>query len=204
MKKIVCFIVIFTLLLSGGVVAFAENTIEEIESVEPSTSCSIPQTSVTQHLSVTFFVSSGKSNVSYYISAKRKNTQVDVLIEKKTLGFIWSDVGRFTDNTNSRYYLVGDYTVPVSGSGEYRATVKFNAAGEKMEKTVYFTYDEKVLLGDVNGDGTVKANDARLILRFASKLQKFSREQFQFADIDSDGTVSASDARLALRMSARL
>lgn len=204
MKKIVCFIVIFTLLLSGGVVAFAEDTSEEIESVEPSTSCSIPQTSVTQHLSVTFFVSSGKANVSYYISAKRKNTQVDVLIEKKTLGFIWSDVGRFTDNTNSRYYLVGDYTVPVSGSGEYRATVKFNAAGEKMEKTVYFTYDEKVLLGDVNGDGTVKANDARLILRFASKLQKFSREQFQFADIDSDGKVSASDARFALRMSARL
>ena len=53
--------------------------------------------------------------------------------------------------------------------------------------------------GDVNGDGSISAEDAREILRFSVGAQPMTEEMKIFADIDGDGTVGARDARLALR-----
>ena len=53
--------------------------------------------------------------------------------------------------------------------------------------------------GDVNGDGSISAEDAREILRFSVGAQPMTEEMKIFADIDGDGTVGAGDARLALR-----
>lgn len=65
--------------------------------------------------------------------------------------------------------------------------------------------DELVFdMGDVDGDGRVTAADARLILRRAALLIKFTDEQDWLADVDDDGEVTASDARLVLRVSAGL
>jgi hypothetical protein len=57
---------------------------------------------------------------------------------------------------------------------------------------------------DVNGDGRVTAEDARLILRYSASLEEFDRDQRKRADANADGTVDAADARLALRFSAHL
>ena len=58
--------------------------------------------------------------------------------------------------------------------------------------------------GDVNGDGAVKAADARLALRYSAKIEVLSDEQIKAADADKSGVVTASDARKILRVSAKL
>lgn len=58
--------------------------------------------------------------------------------------------------------------------------------------------------GDVNGDGKITATDARLTLRMATKLDKYTEADVLVADANGDGKISATDARLVLRVGARL
>ena len=58
--------------------------------------------------------------------------------------------------------------------------------------------------GDVNADGQVLANDARLALRASASLEKLNDTQTKAADVDEDGKVLANDARQILRFSAQL
>lgn len=58
--------------------------------------------------------------------------------------------------------------------------------------------------GDVNGDGRVNANDARLALRASAKLEVLTQEQALAADVDGNGHVYANDARQILRFAAKL
>ena len=62
----------------------------------------------------------------------------------------------------------------------------------------------KWMPGDVDGDGTVTAADARKILRASAKLVKLTPAETMRADFDSDGRVTAADGRNALRKSAKL
>ena len=65
--------------------------------------------------------------------------------------------------------------------------------------------EEPALLpGDVDGDGVVTAEDARLVLRASVGLESFTERQKKAADVDGDGVVSAEDARRVLRMAAGL
>ncbi len=63
---------------------------------------------------------------------------------------------------------------------------------------------EVTVLGDVTGNNTVEAADARLILRYSASLTKFSESQKKCADVNSDGNITAQDARITLRVSAKL
>lgn len=63
---------------------------------------------------------------------------------------------------------------------------------------------KSVKMGDVNGDNKVNASDARLILRFAARLEVPTDEQKIVADVDSNGKINASDARTVLRVAAKL
>ena len=58
--------------------------------------------------------------------------------------------------------------------------------------------------GDINGDGFVKADDARLALRAAVKLDTLTETQCKKADMDKNGKVEAADARLILRTAIKL
>lgn len=58
--------------------------------------------------------------------------------------------------------------------------------------------------GDVDGNGSITAADARLALRASVGLESFTDEQTLSADIDANGTVTAADARLILRASVGL
>ena len=55
--------------------------------------------------------------------------------------------------------------------------------------------------GDVDGDGTTTAADARLALRCAVNLEKLSDAKNRVADVDGNGVVQAADARIILRRS---
>ena len=63
-----------------------------------------------------------------------------------------------------------------------------------------------VLHGDVDRDGSVLANDARLALRRSVALEDYlpGSAQFVAADMDGNGAVTASDARAVLRVSVGL
>jgi hypothetical protein len=61
-----------------------------------------------------------------------------------------------------------------------------------------------IVSGDANGDGTVSAEDARLILRSVVGLERLSPESIVYCNSDFDATVGASDARLALRIAVGL
>ena len=63
------------------------------------------------------------------------------------------------------------------------------------------------LLGDVNNDGKIGSDDARLALRASVKLEKDIVEgtaAYQAADYNGDGAVKSDDARAILRVSVRL
>ncbi|MDR1628879.1 MAG: protease inhibitor I42 family protein [Oscillospiraceae bacterium] len=66
------------------------------------------------------------------------------------------------------------------------------------------TFSPSYILGDIDGDVTVTAADARLCLRASAKLQTLTQEQQQAADVFSDGEITAANARKILRVSAKL
>jgi len=201
MKKIVWLFLILTLIFSACVTANAQETVSE---VEPTTAIKIPQTSSIQNINITFFVSDGKAYVSYFCAATVNDISVNVVFEKKTLGRFWVNIGDEYQQKTDKKYLSGSCSVPVDGSGEYRVTVRFNVAGEKMKKIAIYEYNENILMGDANSDGVITSNDARLILRFSAKLEKFSNQQKNICDIDKNEAITAGDARIVLRMSAKL
>lgn len=59
-------------------------------------------------------------------------------------------------------------------------------------------------LGDIDGNGSITAADARLALRASVGLETLSAEQTAAADADFNGTITAADARLILRASVGL
>jgi hypothetical protein len=75
---------------------------------------------------------------------------------------------------------------------------------------VYGKQDGKVKIvadcikGDVNGDGSIKSNDAILALRIAAQLLVPTAQQLCAADYNGDGAVKSNDAILILRKSAGL
>ena len=60
------------------------------------------------------------------------------------------------------------------------------------------------MVGDVNQDGKIHANDARLALRFCARLETPDELQKVLADANGDKLVKSADARLILRYAAKL
>ena len=58
--------------------------------------------------------------------------------------------------------------------------------------------------GDVDGNGTITAADARKALRCSAGLEKLTEKQTQAADMNGDEKITASDARTILRKASKL
>lgn len=71
-------------------------------------------------------------------------------------------------------------------------------AGLSASDTVNLTV--KVLLGDVNKDGSIKSNDAILILQIAIGIKTPNDYEKVAADVNEDGSVKSNDAIKALRI----
>ena len=59
-------------------------------------------------------------------------------------------------------------------------------------------------VGDIDGDGALTPDDARLALRGSVKLAELSDYQIAVGDIDRDGQITSADARLVLRLAVGL
>ncbi len=85
--------------------------------------------------------------------------------------------------------------------GEYYFFADFINLKEVMLKIKIFGNNAP---GDVDCDGEVSANDARITLRASVNLEELSMEEYLSADIDNDSRITASDARMILRISVGL
>lgn len=89
--------------------------------------------------------------------------------------------------------------------------------GSEEPSSGSFASDEQVLaasgafeegclyeVGDADANGKVDAADARIILRFAAKLDNYKGTLINVLDLNDDEKVNAADARIVLRCAARL
>lgn len=99
------------------------------------------------------------------------------------------------------------------GEVEYPTVEITHLAGtfiKKVADVVVVEYDGEQDLsastvpGDADLSGYITAADARLVLRYSSKLETLSEQQLKNSDANKDGKVNASDARLILRVAAGL
>ncbi len=56
------------------------------------------------------------------------------------------------------------------------------------------------IVGDIDGDLLITADDAKMVLDASANLMSLSLAQMYAADIDSDGIITATDARMILRV----
>lgn len=70
------------------------------------------------------------------------------------------------------------------------------------ENTLYALTTQRK--GDINGDGTITAADARLCLRAAAQLEELTEPQIDAADVNNKSGITSADARKILRISAGL
>ncbi|MBQ9879092.1 MAG: hypothetical protein IJM45_01525 [Clostridia bacterium] len=87
---------------------------------------------------------------------------------------------------------LADDSAPGTGS-----TVTVTVGTDTVTKVLIF-------LGDVDGNGSVNATDARLALRAAAKLDTLEGAFAVAADPDGSKTINATDARMILRAAAKL
>ena len=115
---------------------------------------------------------------------------------------------------------VAKLTTHTWDGGKVTRAAAVGAAGEKTyvckvcgatkKETIPPLEDQKPVgayrTGDVNGDGNIGPDDARLALRASVKLENYpaGSAAFTAADADHDGSVSSADARLILRASVGL
>ncbi|MGN1315944.1 MAG: dockerin type I repeat-containing protein [Acutalibacteraceae bacterium] len=72
--------------------------------------------------------------------------------------------------------------------------------------TVAFAEGEQneIILGDLNSNGKVDINDARLILRIAASMEMLTDEYLLNGDMNADGVITVEDAVIALRQAVNI
>ncbi len=83
---------------------------------------------------------------------------------------------------------IGDYAVTVEGIGNYTGS----------REVTYTVKEGSLMKGDVNGDGTVTATDALIVLQYDVKLIEPPADK-RAADVNGDGVITATDALLILQ-----
>lgn len=205
MKRIICILICFLMLLSSVITSYAEDeTNIRDETIAVIIDAARPPYAEINNISLTFYIVNGKAFASYSVSAKTAGVTVNVKLEKQTLGFLWTDAGEKQTDKTDKKYISGSYSAAVKDSGTYRVVLEIKANGETEEIKDVCEYDKTKVYGDAVADGVIRANDARLILRYSARLQRYTEKQRIMCDIDNNGTITAADARITLRLAAKL
>lgn len=205
MKRIICILICFLMLLSSVITSYAEDETDiRDEIIDDIIDGARPPYAEINNISLTFYIVNGKAFASYSVSAKTAGVTVNVKLEKQTLGFLWTDAGEKQTDKTDKKYISGSYSAAVKDSGTYRVVLEIKANGETEEIKDVCEYDKTKVYGDAVADGVIRANDARLILRYSARLQRYTEKQRIMCDIDNNGTITAADARITLRLAAKL
>ncbi len=99
----------------------------------------------------------------------------------------------------------GEITKQPTAESEGEKTFICTVCGAKKTETIPKSGPAgEYMPGDVDGNGQILADDARLALRASAKLENLTETQKKAADVDGSGDVLADDARQILRFSAKL
>lgn len=139
------------------------------------------------------------SAVNGYVTVNGKTSFYDDDIAFRSGEYMYISSGTKASDIKSR----GDGIIDIRNSyGSMN-----DSSGICSGNTVHFGDGTKytcILNGDINGDGSVTAADARLTLRKSVSLETLGDWQIASADIDATGTITAADARMILRASVKL
>lgn len=114
-----------------------------------------------------------------------------------------SELKVYLEYNSGKLEQVTDYTISEIDNlktGTQNVVVKYKEFSEVFSVFVTAVFSK----GDVSGDGNIKAEDARTILRAAVKIITLEGKRFMAGDINRDGQITAADARLALRAAVKL
>lgn len=122
---------------------------------------------------------------------------------------------RDASHTKAETAAVTSETTPATAKkdGQIVYTAKVTLDGEELEDTRTVVIPKLTdsdtdepkpngICGDVDGDGTITASDALMILRASVGTENLTPEQTALADVDGDGNITANDALTVLRHSA--
>lgn len=189
MKKIISLVLCIVLVLSFGMVSFADESIIDAlytQSLE-STGIAINSVTVADAYNVT---------VEYASDAVNADSQVAILVF----------LGETPTEDNIVYidqfqHSTGSYTFPLystAADGTYK--VVMGATGVDVAGTATFTIATQPttpdMYGDVSGDSKVTAIDASQIAQNIVGSRTFTALQTLAADVDVNGTVTSLDASL--------
>ena len=95
----------------------------------------------------------------------------------------------------------------VSGKATKAAIIEMEGMPDLIEAVIVGhaeAWPEDTVIGDVNRDYNITAEDARLALRNSAQLEELDKYQLHNADMDADGKITAADARAILIKSANI
>ncbi|MBQ7638898.1 MAG: leucine-rich repeat protein [Clostridia bacterium] len=100
----------------------------------------------------------------------------------------------------------GKVTTPATAAKEGVRTFTCSVCGATKTEQIPKTMPEGFMLGDMNLDKEISAEDARLALRQAVKLERFAPDSVNFknGDVNFSGDITADDARSILRAAVKL
>lgn len=106
----------------------------------------------------------------------------------------------FTVSNSSACYVVVSYD-----GGQTYTRLAATATGDAYAFTVENMDEDTIisvgLVGDLNGDGRIRAQEARQVLQASSGMAELGALQFIIADLNSDGRIRAQEARTLLQAS---
>lgn len=184
MKKIISLVLCIVLVLSFGMVSFADGLVED--ALE-KTGITIDSVNVADAYEVTVTYSSeaidSESQVAILVYAGDKATEESIIY-----------IDQFQHST-------GTYTFPLySTTEEGTYNVVMGATGVDVAGTTTFTIGSQEIIpdvyGDVSGDAKVTAIDASQISQNVVGTLDFTPAQVAAADVDANGTVTSMDASI--------
>lgn len=206
MKKIIvfilCFVLLFPFSVVSGAVAETESELTTREPVRPTKDAIGPEYSDINNVSLNFYVVNGKAVVSYFVASSAAGIKLTIQVYKGTI--FTTKVGDSVTVSTGEKFISGECVVPVASDGKYLVKMKVQTGDDNYTFSSNFDYEYSVLAGDSNGDGVIRADDARRILRYSAKLENYDSKDIEICDVDKDSRITAADARIVLRISASL
>lgn len=192
---------VFTLLLCGSALAAGERGICDVSSQSGTTLT--PKTAANGTAAMQTI--GGKT---VYLNAERvAMTYSGAVAGTEYLVFVLED-GTTPTADNIVYIDQKSGTEANSGFDLYPSrlvsgktyNVYVSSSSDGLTKVGSFGYYADYMLGDVDGNSKVTANDARCILRDVVGKETLTESQRLAADVNRDGKVTANDARVILRV----
>lgn len=101
-------------------------------------------------------------------------------------------IAKTTEHTWGEWEVVEEATTEKEGKKTRKCSVCEATETEKIDKLT-------AKLGDVNGDGSITAVDARIVLQNVAGLKPLTEKEKEAADMNADGNITAVDARVILQ-----